>query len=67
MISDAYVDFECDTCGDLRQVTLPVVFSSYSGSDPHVDLRDRALAKLLPNGWVMDGDHTYCENCKECR
>ena len=64
MISDAYVDFECDRCGENLQVTLPIVYSGYSGTDPHADLRDEALAELLPKGWRIEGDYTFCEDCE---
>jgi hypothetical protein len=68
MISDAYVMFSCDECGADEEVQLPVVYSSYAGSDPHADLRDSALEKLLPKRWLeRDGKH-LCEDCKgdEC-
>jgi hypothetical protein len=66
MISDAYVLFTCDgKCGTNEEITLPVVYSSLSGRDPHADLRDEALASLLPRDWLMEGDKVYCEDCKE--
>ena len=67
MISDVYVDFTCDRCACDEQVTPPVVYSSYAGSDPHIDLREGKLEKLLPKGWTMDGDQCYCEDCTEDR
>lgn len=63
MITDAFVDFICDSCTDSEQVTLPVVYSSMAGKDPHADLRDSALEKSIPRGWVeLEGKH-YCEDC----
>ena len=69
MISDAYIEFECDnrTCGDIERIVLPIVYSSMSGKDPHVDLRDSALEKLLPRDWSKHGDEVYCEDCAEER
>lgn len=65
MISDAYVDFTCDNCAYNEQVYPPVVFSSMRGSDPHIDLRESELVKLLPKGWTMAGDRCYCEDCSK--
>ncbi len=67
MIGDAQVEFTCDECAYNESVTLPVVYSSMRGNDPHADLRDSALEKLLPKGWSMDGDQCYCESCTEER
>jgi hypothetical protein len=65
MISDAYVTFTCDDCGTDEMAILPVVYSSYSGRDPHADLRNEALEKLLPRRWkTKDGKH-ICEGCAE--
>jgi hypothetical protein len=63
MIGDAYIDFTCDNCACDEQVSPPVVYSSMRGSDPHIDLREDALKKLLPKGWTMHGDQCYCEQC----
>jgi hypothetical protein len=65
MISDAYVMFVCDKCGSQEEVQPPVVYSSLAGTDPHIDLRDEALAHSRPRGWKVDGDKVYCEDCKE--
>lgn len=69
MTSDAYVMFTCDgeSCGANEEVSLPVVFSGYSGKDPHCDLRDESLNESLPSGWTRDGDKHYCEGCSEER
>lgn len=68
MISDAYVNFTCDTCGADEQVTLPVVYSSYAGKDPHADLRDDALEDLLPRDWQkLDGKHFCSVECRESK
>jgi hypothetical protein len=63
MISDAYVTFTCDECGNEESRDLPVVYSSYAGRDPHADLRQSALDALLPRHWAQDGDNHYCEDC----
>ena len=65
MISDAYVRFECEECGAEEEVILPVMYRSYAGTCPHADLRDEALANLLPREWLMVGEKVYCEDCNE--
>lgn len=67
MIHDAKVEVTCDgDCGECLEVEPEYKYTNYSGGGGHYDCSDDALnEKVEREGWTVDEDKHYCENCKE--
>ena len=68
MIHDVRVEVTCDgeNCREYIEVALNYVYSDYSGVNGHYDNSEDSInAEIERDGWMVNEDKHYCENCKE--
>lgn len=70
MIHDAKIEVECDHCGDLVSVDLPLRYPDFSGRNAYYPADDKDIRSEIESvGWVVeagdDEDRHICEECAE--